>query len=222
MSKKLDLIGQRFGRLLVLGEASPRKMGDRMLVQWSCQCDCGESITVGRSNLRTGNTRSCGCLGREVANRALSKRTKHGQYKTSEYKAWVSMRNRCLSPACASYPDYGGRGITVCDRRLNSFEAFIADMGPKPSPRQTLERINNECGYGPDNCRWATFKEQALNRRITRYVTFQGVSMPLKTLAERHAVVQYVTLLARLRAGWPVEEAVLTPPLSRQQCRSRL
>ena len=159
-----DIVGQRFGRLV------PRRMvvpvGGH--VRWACTCDCGREKAVAASHLQSGATRSCGCLQREAARRA---NTTHGDSAygrlTAEYRAWTAMKTRCTNPKIARYGDYGGRGIKVCQRWTESFESFLADMGRRPSPRHSLDRINPDGDYAPDNCRWATSREQAMNQRRT-------------------------------------------------------
>lgn len=154
---RLDLSGQRFGRLQVTSEAT-RRSAHRY---WLCVCDCGTESVVGQSQLRSGKAQSCGCLHREQ----ISERMKtHGASRTSEYLIWKSMRRRCSSPKDKRYLAYGGRGIRVCPE-WESFETFIRDMGPRPSVKHSIDRIDNDRGYEPDNCRWATPSEQAQNKR---------------------------------------------------------
>ena len=160
--KTIDLTGQRFGRLTVLhrdGSTSCRHAA------WKCQCDCGEVRTICGKHLRSGNTKSCGCLNRELLSEGLATThgmTRHGR-EAGVYGSWRSMRERCQNSNATHYAYYGGRGVTVCER-WESFENFLADMGPRPEGL-SLDRINNEGNYEPGNCRWATRKQQAHNRR---------------------------------------------------------
>ena len=167
MSEVADIRGLRFGRWLVVGSAPVRLAG---ITKWACRCDCGTERMVAGGHLRGGRTNSCGCYNREVAGRrALERSTTHGHSPrgkaSPEYRAWRSMLNRCDHPCVNSYERYGGRGITVCSRWRESFEAFLADMGPKPSPKHSVDRIDNDGNYEPGNCRWATPIEQAQHKR---------------------------------------------------------
>ena len=153
MSTLIDLNGETFGRLTVVTRAINDEHGN---TQWRCRCTCGNRCTVRASSLTGGRTHSCGC------DRDTSA-TKHGMSRTPEYRAWCSMRQRCENSGHPDYPAYGGRGITV-DPRWDDFLTFLADMGPRPHGT-SLDRIDNERGYGPGLCRWATPTEQARNRR---------------------------------------------------------
>jgi hypothetical protein len=157
------IVGKRFARLVVLDDSGVGK--DRRIF---CRCDCGNEKSIIANHVRTGRIRSCGCLQREIA---ILSNTIHGHnrigQRTSEYRIWYAMKDRTLNPKSPAWDDYGGRGITVCDRWRDSFEAFLADMGPRPSGL-TLDRKNNDGNYEPGNCRWATWAEQNNNRRPQR------------------------------------------------------
>lgn len=162
-TRRIDKTGLRVGRLVVLSiaDCTPNKK-----TKWLCQCDCGKQAIVHSSNLTRGHTQSCGCLQREVMKAKL---TKHGhslyrKKQSREYKSWQNMKLRCLNPRNNRYRLYGARGIKVCDRWLASFVNFLSDMGSRP-PETSLDRINCDGNYEPQNCRWATAKQQAQNRR---------------------------------------------------------
>jgi hypothetical protein len=193
MGARKDLTGQRFGCLTVIAEAGRNHHG---AVTWVARCACGKQITTTSSSLSTGNTASCGCA-----------RQKHGKTRTSEWSIWQTMLQRCLNPNATSYEDYGGRGITVCEKWRADFSAFLQDVGPRPSPRHSLDRIDANKNYEPGNVRWATPSEQALNKRTTRFLEVDGVR---KTLHEWSAItgVGYTTMRERIRRGWSASRVV--------------
>lgn len=197
-----DLTGKRFGSLTVMSRDPNRKS------YWLCQCDCGQETSVFHSNLQREHTRSCGCLGsrQTIGNRVR----KHGMTRAPEYKPWKSILQRCLNPRDAAFKDYGGRGITVCESWQHSFESFYADMGPRPTPEHSIDRIDNNLGYGPSNCRWSTQTEQCNNKRNNRIVEYLGEQMTL-TEASIRAGLRPGTVIMRVHTGWTVERALTTP-----------
>lgn len=160
-----DLAGQTFGRLTVQGRVGVDSHGRNSI--WLCRCECGTEVRARADHLRSGRMRSCGCLRVEVTQRT---KTKHGHARQNEprhplYHTWAHMVERCHDPRRAGYQWYGARGIKVCERWRRDFTAFLADMGPRPSPKHSLDRINNDGDYEPGNVRWATAKEQRANQR---------------------------------------------------------
>lgn len=169
--RRLEILGKRFGALVVIGEAeSLRTPGGQIKRRVWCECDCGKNVAVMVTHLCTGHTVSCGCLGSR--NMIGNHNTIHGEARvgshSKEYRCWRSMRSRCEDPTQDSYKYYGGRGITVC-KRWSSFQSFLEDMGRAPGLRYTLDRVDPDGNYEPTNCRWATKQEQALNRRKDRW-----------------------------------------------------
>lgn len=186
MMETKEFIGREFGRLNVLSFSEKRGRH----TYWECICKCGTRKAVAKSNLLNSHVRSCGCLNRESFH---AYRTTHDLSKTPEFKAWWRMISRCKY----SYPEnskshshryYVLKGISVCERWANSFENFLSDMGPMPSRKHTLERVKNSLGYLPENCRWATCQEQALNRSTSVIMEYKGIKKNLCTWADELGV----------------------------------
>ena|ERR1051325_2622094 len=163
-----DLTGKTFGRLKVISRAESR---DGKTVYWNCICNCGNQHTTVGNLLKNGRAISCGCYRSEASS---IRNGSHHMTGTVEYRAWRNMLNRCCNPKCDHYNSYGGRGITVCDRWLKSFENFLEDMGLIDGDKRTIDRIDNNKGYSPDNCRWATLSDQAKNKTTSVYVFFEN------------------------------------------------
>ena len=206
MSQVKDVTNQKFGRLLVVKRAGSNKEGTAM---WRCKCDCGRYVVVSGRRLRNGHTTSCGCAKVDAGRRLGKKRMTHGMRYTAEWLAWRNMHSRCYTKSNRSYARYGGRGIKVC-ARWESFETFFDDMGARPGKWASVERIDNDGDYSPTNCRWATRKEQARNRRTNAKYLFRGRYRTVAELAEI-SEVSYHTMWHRLRSGWSPEYAVTTP-----------
>jgi hypothetical protein len=212
----IDLTSQRFGRLLVLKEAPPhRKPSGFTCRRYYVRCDCGTEFIVLFSSLRSGETKSCGCLKIEAARERGLQNLVHGHArtteKTPEYRSWRNMIDRCENPEATYYDRYGGRGIKVCAEWRNSFAVFLKDVGPRP-PGHTLDRIGNDGNYEPGNVRWATQSEQARNRTSNHQVIYRGRTMPLAdAITTSGDIVKWDTAKRRLDLGWPVARAVETP-----------
>lgn len=198
-----------FGRLTLIGEnVDGRRKNQRYA--W-CKCDCGNVKSINIYSLKHGISRSCGCLRtEELVERSVT----HGKARVSkrspEYRAWADAKTRCFNPRVRNYAEYGGRGISMCEEWRGSFEAFYRDMGDRPSPIHSLDRIDTNGDYEKSNCRWSTDKEQCRNTRFNRILEIDGQRMPLVEAAERYGIKR-ATIWRRLEAGWSVHEAVKTP-----------
>ena len=193
------MTGQRFGRLTVV---KPSLLDP---IKWVCQCDCGKTKEINTYSLRHGRTQSCGCLHAENC-RA---RSTHGQSGTKIYRLWSMMLDRCNNPKSTFYSHYGERGIKVCSR-WNVFENFYTDMGERPAGK-SLDRIDNDKNYSPENCKWSTYREQNNNRRTNRMLTYQGKTQTLQQWSEELGL-KYNTLQTRVQRGWP-DHRVLGEPI---------
>lgn len=204
----INLVGQKFGRLTVVSRGENTVQG---VAQWNCICECGGTAFARTASLRNGNTQSCGCLHRETSARNARKSlTTHGMRHTAEYRIWRGVKDRCLNPNIKDFPNYGGRGITLCDAWNNSFEEFFNDMGPRPSPAHSIDRIDNNGPYSPQNCRWAVAEVQHSNTRANRHISFQGETKTLTQWARITGIAKD-TLHYRLKAGWSIERALTEP-----------
>ena len=202
----LATIGQRYGRLVVIRECERRLIPcGKKVREVECKCDCGDISCYFVTNFHKGRTKSCGCLKAELT----SKRSKtHGS--PPEWNAWRTMKDRCYNSNSNTFQRYGARGIVVCDSWRNSFESFSNDMGPKPSKNHSIDRIDNNGPYSPENCRWATRTEQSRNTRGNRILEFKGRSQCVAAWADE-LQIKSSTLYARLYEGWSVERALTTP-----------
>ena len=212
MSKE-NFIGSKFGNLVVLSfDAGLRPNGKRKLIA-ICQCECGNKISVEKYNLTTGNTTRCSVCA--IASRAESRKTHGHSISRKEkdpigyscYSRWQAIKRRCLKEYDSRYSDYGGRGIEICERWVNSYENFLADMGLPPTKNHQIDRIDNDGNYEPNNCRWVTRKTNARNKRNSKIITAFGKSMTQAEWANQTGIKRE-TISMRLRRGWSAELAL--------------
>ena len=210
MSRREDLTGRRFGRLTVMEFYDHNKYGQP---RWLCKCDCGNTKILTGSDLRSGSTSSCGCLWRE---RIIAAKTTHGMSRSEVYAEYKDMKSRCYNENAHNYSYYGGRGIKICDRWRDDIREFYNDVSMLPNFGEegyTLDRIDNDGDYEPDNVRWATHKEQSNNRRPRigdRIYRYDGEMRSLREISNMTGI-SYSTLSNRLLKGWPPERAFHTP-----------
>lgn len=202
--KALDLVGKKFNRLLVVKKAGRKNYK----VMWECVCDCGNTTFVNTFYLINSKIRSCGCLHKE---QLIERNTTHNQRHTKLYETWKKMRDRCNRPNATQYKDYGGRGIKVCEEWDKSFQAFYDwSYANGYDDNLTIDRIDNNKGYYPENCRWATYKEQMRNKRTNHIITYKNQSQCISQWCEE-LNLSYSAVTGRLRRGWSVEKALSTP-----------
>lgn len=199
--KLIDITGQQIGGVLVLCllPGSPRHY------KWLCRCACGGEFEARSARLRLGETKSCRAC-------SLARKTKHGHARKGGkrhelYNTWAGMISRCENPNEPGYRYYGARGIAVCKRWRTSFEVFLADMGERPSPEHSIDRVNVDENYEPTNCRWATKTEQIENKRNRLRITFNGTTQLVSQWAAQTGL-PYQTLQCRLKRGWSPERAL--------------
>jgi hypothetical protein len=197
--KAENLTGLRFGRLVVIGFSSRNKT----VYLWLCKCDCGNIAPCNGCGLKRGDITSCGC-------QRWKHVTTHGMSGTSIHRIWKDMNNRCANKNNKYFHKYGGRGITVCQEWRDSFEAFAEHIGPKPSPKHSLDRIDNNRGYEPGNVRWATRAVQNRNTRQNRWVTISGQTMCITDWCKAMKI-SVSGVYGRIYKGWSEEEAIMTP-----------
>lgn len=205
MARKLNIkYGDRFHLLTVIKESFTRNR----IRHFECLCDCGKTLYPRISALRNGTTKSCGC----------KRNRKHGGFRTPEHRSWRGLLGRCLGSAKArDSRNYRNRGISVCSRwqdKEMGFQNFLSDMGRKPSPIHSIDRIDNDGPYSPENCRWASPREQANNRRNNLYLVFRGKKAPIKEWSIDYGI-PIGMLRDRIRRGWSLERSLKTPPGSR-------
>lgn len=205
MGKFIDLTGQKFGRLTVIERAESKNKH----TMWKCKCTCGNVAIVDSGNLRSKHSTSCGCFNVETVK---EKNTKHGKHGERIYRIWKNMKTRCSCKSVTEYSHYGGKGITVCEEWKNSFEAFYNwSIANGYAENLSIDRIDNEKAYSPDNCRWADIATQANNKSNNRLITYKGKT---QTLAQwsKELNINYAKLQARInKYHWDIEKALSTP-----------
>lgn len=209
MPARRNLIGHPpFGRLTVLRRGPDYTRNGHSRSQWYCQCACGTEILVLAQSLLCGATVSCGCFHKEQVSQLF---TTHGLTHTPEYQSWNHMKGRCLNPQDKAYKNYGGRGISACQRWIDSFESFLEDMGPQPSPQHTLDRYPDMNGnYEPSNTRWASTREQMYNIRTNHMITIDGHTACLGEWLHIKGINRQ-TFHGRVALGWSEKEALTLP-----------
>lgn len=201
MGKLKEIKGVRFERLVAM-ERTRNEHGD---VAWICQCDCGNTVIVRTADLMSGNTKSCGCY---KIDGIKNRRTKHKMSRSPLYGVWNTMKSRCCNPKSEKYKNYGGRGITICDEWLHDFQAFY-DWAIANGYREdlTIDRKDVNGNYCPENCRWATQKEQASNKTNNRMITLEGETRTLQEWCKITGISPS-TVIGRTKRGWPIERAL--------------
>lgn len=212
-----NLLGQRFGRLVVIEPSKERSANGGM--RWVCKCDCGNVTTVDALSLRRKMTQSCGCYNTDI----LKGQTIHGhernKHKTLTYTSWEKMLSRCYKPKDPAYHHYGGKGIIVCER-WHTFDNFLADMGERPSKEYTIDRIDSTGNYEPGNCRWADKFTQANNTKRNVFFEYQGEKKTISELA-KIAGIPYDTMYGRLQITKMTIEDAMTLPVIKKPYRKR-
>lgn len=204
----IDLTGQKFGRWTVLSRVDKERRGSS---HWYCRCDCGTEKILRSNTLRGNESLSCGCRQKEIASNLGKSKAVHSKSGTRIYSLWKSIRQRCYNNNHNQYKNYGGRGIKVCDRWLESFENFLEDMGDNIPEGMTLDRINVNGDYSLNNCRWISMKEQQNNRTNNVLIEFNGEKLTISQWSEKLGI-KYITLYDRLiTRGWSVEKSLTTP-----------
>jgi len=204
LGKFKEYTGLVKGKLRVIGYAGRNKNGH----YWDCSCDCGKELSVSAQALLSDKKDSCGCTTRA---KIIAAATKHGRTSTTEWSIWHGIRKRCLCVTDQVYHRYGGRGIGLCQEWTDSFESFLRDMGPRPSMQHTVDRIDNDKGYSPENCRWALWKQQQRNRRTNHIWEYNGKRLCITEWAELTGVRKDTLRRRVVVYKWSIERALTTP-----------
>ena len=191
-----------FGRLTIIRQAAKRPNTRHQF--WYCRCVCGNTIIADIQNLKSGHTQSCGCLRRDTSKKL---NLKHGRTHSPEFISWACMRQRCRNKNNPAFKDYGGRGICI-DPRWDTFQQFYTDMGPRPKPDYTLDRIDNEGPYSPENCRWAPMIVQVNNTRKNNFIMFAGRNQTLSQWAAELGIKRSTLWMRLYRCHWDVAKAL--------------
>jgi hypothetical protein len=203
--KRISLLGQRFGKLIVISKTDKRLDGH---ICWLCKCDCGNEKILNGRNLRNGNTTSCGCYrNSEIKKRFITHGESANGKWSNEYNCWHHIKSRCINVNNKNYKHYGGRGITICDEWINDFSSFLKDMGRKPTLKHSIERIDNNKGYCKENCRWATQREQCNNRRDNKKTVFDNKEYTISQLGEKLGI-RSDRLRWQLKMNWTFEQII--------------
>lgn len=207
--RAIDISGKRFGRILVL-----KYVGNS---RWLCRCDCSNEKIIRRDALIQGRTKSCGCFQKEIAAKQVRQRSlKHGDFGTKLYGIWAGMKRRCYNPRTKYYEDYGGRGITVCDEWKNDYSKFKEwALANGYQEGLSIERVDVNKGYSPDNCKFITINEQNSNKRISIRLQYQGKEYSIKELSKLTGIKER-TIRDRYERGLPIEE-ILNPKIRKNQ-----
>lgn len=204
MGRRIDLTGERFGRLIVIKKGETDKNYN---TSWVCKCDCGNEVTVQTGHLRSGHTQSCGCIHDECVRKMIDGNVTHGMSHTPTYNVWRGIMARCYNPNHISYKYYGAKGVTVCKRWLSSFDNFFDDMGEKPSGK-SIDRIDSSGNYEPSNCKWSTIEEQNRNMSTNITITMNGETKTVAEWAREYGVSRF-PIYRRISHGWSPLDAML-------------
>lgn len=210
----MDLKKDKYGRWTLLSESAKTRSNHK---RYLCRCECGVVRTVRMIHLKSGASKSCGCLKREICAESGRRNRIHGnagERATLTYKSWRAMTQRCCNPKNAGYSIYGAKGISVCDRWKTSFQNFLADMGERPTASHSIDRINPRGQYDPANCRWATPLQQQRNRTNNTFVTIDGVRKCVTEWVEAPGSVSKSAFRRRIQSGWEPKRALFEPILS--------
>jgi hypothetical protein len=205
-------IGKKYNLLTIIKDLGTRKYSHGKCVATFviAECECGKQFDVRLHSLRSNQTISCGCILRQAYRKYGIKIKKHFKSKTKDHSRWWDMITRCYNKNSTSFKHYGGRGICVCDEWIQSFDKFMEDMGPPPTDKHTIDRINVNGNYCKKNCRWLTMKQQSLNRRNTKKIEYNGQNLSLSEWSEK-LNFNHSVLGKRLKRGWSFEKAISTP-----------